>query len=209
MIDNDVRNGRVRRKTKRGVLTVSVAALSLASGAATAQEAREVLLDATYLAAPTDWCPADAGVPMVLEMDGPDIIQGPNTFPKTVRERRGGNISIIHTEENTASFNNPEDIGGPNAEVIGRFAAEFQTCFSPWKTPTLTGSWRLIGKDGADMDQGSFENEYLGSMNSLFFRSVAGSSKAHYAQFGDRLLFTADQPAPTITQTFLAKPDKE
>lgn len=190
------------------VVTASVVASLFAAGCAVGQEASEMFLDATYLAAPTDWCPANAGVPMVVKMDGPDIIQGPSTFPRKVVERRGSSVRVI-TGENTGSFNRPEDFAGPNAEVIGRFSAEFQTCFDPWSTPLATGTWRLSGIDGSDMESGSFENESLFPIYSPFFSSVAGSSIAHYAQFGDRLLFTAGQPVPTITQTFLAQPDKE
>lgn len=197
-----------RCKTRLGVLLASAVAFSFASGLAAAQGTSEVLLDAKYLAAPTDWCPADAGVPMTVTLDGPDIIKRPNQFPTTVRERRGSSVRVINGA-NTASFNHPEDIAGPNAEVIGRFSAEFRTCFSPWEIPTLTGSWRLVAKDRANMDQGSFEAEYLGELHAPFFRAVSGSSTAYYAQFGDRLLFTAGQPMHTITQSFLAEPDKE
>jgi hypothetical protein len=180
----------------------------LTAGSASAQEANEVLLGAAYLGAPTDWFPADAGVPLVVKMDGPDIIKGPKEFPRMVTERRGSSVRVI-SGEFTASFNHSEDFVGPNAEMIGRFSAEFRTCLSPWSTPSATGTWRLSGNDGVDLDSGAFENESLFLIYLPFFRSVSGPSNAHYAEFGDRLLFTAGSPKITTTQTFLAKPDKE
>ncbi|MGB5558516.1 MAG: hypothetical protein WBN04_10950, partial [Paracoccaceae bacterium] len=84
----------------------------LAAGSAAAQETNQVLLDATYLGAPTEWCPVDAGVPLVVKMDGPDIIEGPKAWPRTVKVNRGGTVSRVVTGENTESFKRPEDFEG-------------------------------------------------------------------------------------------------
>jgi hypothetical protein len=192
-----------------GVVKSAFFASLLAAGSAAAQEANELFLDATYLGAPTEWCIATAGVPMTVKMDGPNIIKGPDEFPRTVRERRGSSVRVINGA-NTASFHHTEDLAGPNAEVSGRFSAEFRTCFSPWSAAIATGTWRLSGNDGSDMDSGSFENETLFlPIYFPFFRPVSGTSNAHFAQFGDRLLYTASEPRVTTTQTFLAEPDKE
>jgi hypothetical protein len=181
----------------------------VAASSAAAQEASEVSLDATYLAAPTDWCPANAGVPMAVKMDGPDIINGPKEFPRRVRVNKGGRISEVYTGEDTDSLNNSDDLAGPNAEVIGRFSAEFQGCLSAWSTTLIMGTWHLSGSDGSDKESGSFENERLFGFDLPLFRRVNGPSKARYAQFGDHLLFSAGDPKVTITQKFLAEPDKE
>ncbi|MGB3313315.1 MAG: hypothetical protein WBB85_02790 [Albidovulum sp.] len=181
----------------------------LAAGSAAAQEANQVVLDATYLGAPTEWCPADAGVPLVVKMDGPDIVEGPKAWPRTVKVNRGGNLQIVHTGENTASFNRVEDFGDEEAEVIGRFSADFRTCLSAWSSPRLTGTWSATATDGAELGSGTFENDYYGNIHLPFFRSVSGPSEAHYATFGDRKFFTAGRPETKITQTFAAEPDKE
>ena len=181
---------------------------ALAAGSAAAQEVNEVFLDASYLGAPTEWCPADKGVPLVVKMDGPDIVEGPKNFPKTVKERKGTSVRIVDGER-TASFMRPDDFAAADAPVIGRFFAEFQTCHSVWRSGRLAGSWRLTGTDGSDMGSGVFDDDYAGSLYLPFFRSVSGSSEAHYATFGDLRLFTAGTPETKITEMFLAKPGKE
>jgi hypothetical protein len=196
-----------RMKTKYVVALVSITSLH-AAGSVAAQAVDEILLDASYLAAPTAWCPANLGVPMTVKMDGPNIIKGPREFPRKITVRRGGSVQVVDGEF-IASFNRPEDFAGPNAEVTGRFSAEFRTCFSPWDLPRVTGTWRLSGNDGSELDSGAFEDEFLGDLHSLFFKPVSGPSQAQYAKFGDRVLFSAGTAKVTITQTFLAKPDKE
>lgn len=200
--------GRASGASSKAMVTAAVLAFLHGAGMAAAQQGNEAFLDATFLAAPTDWCPADTGIPMVVKMDGPNIIEGPQTLPRQVRERRGASVRTIHSLD-TASFNNPEDFIGPNAKVVGRFSAEYRTCFSPWTIPTATGSWQLSGNDGSDMEAGVLEDEVITDFNFPFFRSVAGSSNARSAQFGERLLFTAGAPDFTTTQMFLAKTDKE
>jgi hypothetical protein len=197
--------GTKRTRVARAALLASV----LGVGSVAAQDVSEVFLYADYLAAPADWCPADAGVPMVVKMNGPDIIKGPTQFPRTVRVNKGGSISEVYTGADTDSLNNSDDVAGPNAEVIGRFSAKFQGCVSAWDTTHITGTWQLSGSDGSDKESGSFENERIYGFDLPLFRNVSGPSKARYAQFGDRLLFTAGEPKVTITQTFLAEPDKE
>ncbi|MFZ1726037.1 MAG: hypothetical protein WBO29_09205 [Albidovulum sp.] len=201
--------GATRTRLIRGVVKTLLLVALPAASPVTAQEANKVMLDATYLGAPTDWCPADAGVPMVMNMDGPDIIEGPKGWPKTVKVNRGGDLQIVHTGENTASFNRRDDFAGPNATVIGRFSAEFQTCYSPWSTPRFTGRWRLTASDGANIGSGEFEDARYGGMYLPLFRHVSGPANAQYAKFGDRMLFTATRPETMITQTFAAEPDKE
>lgn len=180
-----------------------------AADSTAAQEANQVFLDATYLGAPTDWCAADAGVPMVVKMDGPDIIEGPKAWPRKVTVNRGGNVQIVHTGENTASFNRPEDFSGPIAKVIGRFSAEFRTCHSAWSSPRLTGRWRMTATEGGDLSSGTFEDERNFSFNLPLFTPVSGLSQIRYAKFGDQTLFTMGRPETIITQTFAAEPDKE
>lgn len=192
------------------VLTAAVVLGLLLHGEAAAEEVSDLSLDVTYLATPTDWCPADAGVPMRVAMVGPDIIRGPGELPRKVVERRGGRLDITHSAENTASFNRPDTFEGPNAEVIGRFSAEFQACLSALDAGRATGTWRLTGPDGLELETGALENEGLAfSIAVPFFRPVGGPLTAYYAQFGERLLFTAGKPESKTKQTFLAEPAKE
>lgn len=180
------------------------------AGPAFAKDVVGLVLDVTYLAAPTDWCPADAGVPMTVKMDGPDIIRGPSEVPRKVLERRGGSLSITHIAENTASFNRSDAFEGPNAEVIGRFSAEFQACFSAIEASLATGTWSVTGPDGREIATGVLESEPLGfPLSAPFFQPVSGPVKAYYTQIGDQLLFTPSKPDPKTSQTFLAEPDKE
>lgn len=191
---------------QRSALAAVLLWTASSAGFATAQ----VLVDATYLAAPTDWCPATAGVPMRVKMDGPDIIRGPGALPRVVRERRGNDLSITHSGENTASFNSPDLFDGAKGEVIGRFSTEFQTCLSAFGGNRATGAWTLTGPDGVTLETATFEGEALGlAINLPFFRPVAGPVEIYYAQFGDRVLFTADKPEAMTSQRFLAEPDKE
>lgn len=185
--------------------------LSITGAMAVAQDASTVQLDVAFLAAPTDWCPADKGVPMTVSMDGPDIIRGPQDFPRGVKVRRGSEVTFVDGE-NTNSFVRAEDFVGPNTEVIGRFSAEFQSCFSAFGGNRASGTWTLLGLDGAIVETGAIEDESMSLPSSaLFFRPVAvgGSSKAYYAKFGEDRLFTAARPVAETKQTFLAEPDKE
>jgi len=187
---------------------VIVMPLSAIGVAASAQESNEVVLDATYLGAPTDWCPADAGVPLVIKMDGPDIVKTPQDWPVTVRERRRGqSSSIVFSELNTSSLQRPR--GDIDSEVIGRFSAEFQVCQDPWNTPRATGRWRLTADDGSQLDGGSFEENRRAFSSPPFFSRVSQGSDSLFTQFDERWLFTADRPKVTISQTFAAEPDKE
>ncbi|MFM7445387.1 MAG: hypothetical protein ACKO2N_16015 [Tabrizicola sp.] len=146
---------------------------------------------------------------MTLSMDGPNIIRGPEDFPRGVTVRRGSEVTYVDGE-NTNAFARDEDFVGPNAEVIGRFSAEFRSCFSALGDNRASGSWTLVGLDGAISETGKFENEYLSfSFNGPFFRPVTGSLKAYYAKFGEDRLFTAARPVAQTKQTFLAEPAKE
>ena len=192
---------------RRGsIVKVLLLTCLLAAGSAAAQEPNQVFMDATYLGAPTDWCPASAGVPVIVKMDGPEIIAGPQDLPKSVRERAGNKIRRVVNGKHTASFWSNIEI---DQNVVGRFAAEFKTCYGLWGTHRVTGSWRLIGLDGSDLDSGAFEDVPVYSFYLPFFSSVSGPSSARYAKFGDRLLFTANRPETTTTQTFAAEPGKE
>ena len=177
------------------------------AGFAVAQETGEVFLAATYLGAPTEWCPADEGVPVVIEMDGPDIIAGPNDWPRSVKVRRGGEVGrVIISEENTVSME--RDSLWENAEVVGRFHADFRACQKPWFSYRVTGNWRLTSTDGSQADGGEIDNSPMVS-SVPFFRRLGRDTGAIYARFGDRILFARDGSEITRTQTFAAETDKE
>lgn len=183
--------------------TVSVFLIAV-GGSVAAQEANEVFLDATYLGAPTDWCPADAGVPMVIKMDGPDIITTPEDWPRTMRVRRGGRIGITFREETNPWLRDTFD-----TEVVGRFSAEFRACQDPWSTPRVEGRWRLKASDGSELDAGDLDDALPGHLGLPFFRRVGAFSDVYNAKIGDRAFFTASRPNVTTSQTFAAGTDKE
>ena len=185
--------------------TLSVFLIAV-GGPVAAQEANEVFLDATYLGAPTDWCPADAGVPVVIKMDGPDIIPTPDDWPRMVRVRRGGRISYAGSEENTHSLQRRLF----DTEVIGRFSAEFRVCQDPWNTPRVEGHWRLRASDGSELDAGDLVGgPWPGYFTLPFFHPVDAFSDVYYAKIGDRAFFTASRPNVTTSQTFAAGTDEE
>jgi hypothetical protein len=191
------------------LMAIGLSGMSVAAATASAQDVGTVHLDVAFLAAPTDWCPADKGLPMTASMGGPDIIRGPGDFPRGVTVRRGSDVTYLDGE-NTNSFAREDDFVGPKAEVIGRFAAEFQSCFSVFGDNRASGTWTLIGSDGEVSETGTFEDKLLSfSLGRPFFQPVAGSPKAYYAKFGDHQLFTAARPVAETKQTFLAEPAKE
>lgn len=168
-----------------------------------------MVLDVTFLAAPTEWCPASNGVPMTVTMDGPDIIRGPEAFPRKVKVRRGGDV-MIADGENIAAFNYAEDVLGKSAEVIGRFSASFEACISAFSESSAKGNWTLKGPDGAIMETGAIDDRTLSlPLITPFFRPMSGPPDAYFAQFGERVLFTSGRPEAKTKQTFLAQPDKE
>ncbi len=176
---------------------------------AAAQADNTVNLDATYLGAPTDWCPSNAGVPLVVTMDGPDIVEGPKGWPKRVKVTKGGQVSNTISGENTTGFIQPEDYQGPFAKVVGRFSAEFRVCHSAWSALRLTGSWRLSSRDGGQALSGNFKDMSSIGLTPPFFLPAGGTVKAEFAKFGDATFFTAGRIKTNITENFAAKPDKE
>ena len=191
------------------ITAMVLSGVSIAGAAASAEDAATVHLDVAFLAAPTDWCPADKGLPMTATMDGPNIIHGPGDFPRGVIVRRGSEVTYVDGE-NTNSFARDADFVGPNAEVIGRFSAEFQSCYIAFGDNRASGSWTLVGLDREVSQTGTFEDEYLSfSFDGPFFRPVTGSPEAYYAKFGDYQLFTSARPIAETKQTFLAEPAKE
>lgn len=176
---------------------------------AVSKAGERLALDVSYLAAPTDWCAADAGVPMLVTMDGPDIIRGPEDFPREVKVRRGSELTVVDGE-NIIAFNRADEFAGQNTEVIGRFSAEFQSCLSAFGDNIASGTWTLKDGDGVIVDSGMIEDQHLAiPMSAPFFRPVSGPTPTYYAEFGGRLLFTAVRPEAETQQTFLAKPAKE
>lgn len=147
---------------------------------------------------------------MTVKMDGPDIIRGPEEFPRKVTVRRGSDVTIANGE-NIASFNYAEDVLGKNAEVIGRFSASFEACVSAFSNSTSArGSWSLRGTDEVIMETGAIDDQTLSlPLLTPFFHPMSGPPNAYYARFGDRLLFTSGRPEAQTNQTFLAEPDKE
>lgn len=185
----------------------SIAPLVAIGGSTWAQESDEVFLHATYLGAPTGWCPADQGVPVVVTMDGPDIVESPESWPVTVRENRGSQKTRVTTEEWTSSLRRHRNVD--DAEVIGRFSAEFRACQDPWNRPLATGRWRLSADDGSELDGGSIEDNWRAFSDLPFFRRFKSGSKSHVAKFGERQMFTASYPKITSSQSFAAETDKE
>ncbi len=171
-----------------------------------ASEVDAVHVHAEFLSVPTEWCSADEGVPLVVTMDGLEIVEGPDALPATVTVRRGGQSSMTTDGRNTASFWNNAKIG---TTVIGRFSAEFRTCHNLWSIDTASGTWRFEPQDGSGPITDTFEDVSVPNMYLPFFRSVPGPSRAQYAEFGGRRFFVAESPNVTTTQTFAAESDKE
>jgi hypothetical protein len=177
----------------------------LTAGSAAAQEANEVFLDATYLGAPTDWCPAAAGVALVVTMEGPNIVEVSAERPKSMTVRRGS------SREEFAFGSKKFDETAP---VIGRLSAEFRDCQSPWKQLRWAVRWRVTASDGAEIDSGTVEEyrnsfRYFAAVKRLFNGHRIHSSEIRYIDFGDRVLFTKGPPEATFTQTFAAEAYKE
>ncbi len=193
----------------RGSLHPIILAALITGTPAFAQETSEMVLDVGFLAAPTEWCTASNGVPMTVTMDGPEIIRGPEDFPRKVKVRRGGDV-MIADGENIASFNDADDVLGKSAEVIGRFSANFEACVSAFSDSSANGSWTLTGLDGAILETGAIDSNPLSlPLATPFFRPMSGPPESYFARFGDRVLFTAGRPEAKTKQTFLAQPDKE
>jgi hypothetical protein len=191
------------------LFNVAVIAAMIPGAPAVAQDSGEMLLDVIFLAAPTDWCPADAGVPMTVAMNGPDIIQGPEDFPRKVMVRRGGDVTMVDGE-NIISFKRAEDFAGQNAEVIGRFSAEFRSCVGAFGDTRANGTWTLKDLNGAIAEAGLIDDQFLSfPLSAPFFHPVTGTPEAYYAKFSDFRLFTAARPVAKTKQTFLAEPAKE
>lgn len=189
--------------------TLLMSSLFIADSSA-AQEANRVFLDVIYLGTPTDWCPADAGVPAIVKMDGPNIIEEPKALLKSIKVNKGGKTTITYTSDQLVSLGIPQDVVDPNSRVIGRFSAEFQTCNGIWNQLHFTGAWSLTAINGSVLTSGTFEDRLNSSFEfPPFFEIIDGYSEARYAKLSDQLLFALGPVETKITQTFAAEPDKE
>jgi hypothetical protein len=185
----------------------SVIGLAL-SGANAAEHGNEVFLEATYLGAPTDWCPPDQGVPLVVKMDGPNIVESPEDWPRTVRVRRGTQSArITSNEETTVSLRQTRKF--EFSTQIGRFSAELRTCQTPWSLTAVSGTWQLVGLDGSELSSGTVDTG-LGRLHDVpLFGNTGGRSSAMFAKFGNATLFTPTRPQVTRTIKFPAKEGEE
>lgn len=139
---------------------------ALVAGPAVADAANVVRLHAAYLDAPTDWCAADAGVPIVMTIDGPDLFVGVplSEQPTAVKVRRGGSdvqrVEVgrtdptelitrygtegVHSSTSTTSVN----VTPASVTPVGRFMAEVQVCQSLWPRERDEMAWRVVAADG-------------------------------------------------------------
>lgn len=155
-----------------------VIALLVAASPAFAENT--VTLHATYLDAPTEWCAGNEGVPVLIEMDGPDIAKGP--IARTYhRVRRGTEITHIEVK-------NPEHFIDGSEDILGRFSASLQGCQSPWGSFPLSGSWAI---DGDEPISGYVQKRYIASLSGMPFFQLDREAGAYSAELGEASFFAA------------------
>jgi hypothetical protein len=140
-------------------------------------------------------------------MDGPDIIRGPKTEAKPIRERIGGKLRVRNDAKDTAVN---WDGGGVDLTEIGRLHTEFRVCYGPLDDKGASGTWRIVENQGSEVDSGQFVGLSV-ALSTLWpsFRVLHGEAPVHYIIFGDRALFTARRPCQRTTHHFPALKNKE
>ena len=148
---------------------------ALVGSAALADEANVVRLHAAHLDAPTEWCAADSGVPVIMSIDGPELFVSVPLAeqPSAVKVRRGGNevqrVEVgrkdptelvtrfgnegTHSSTSTTSVNTRPS----NVTPVGRLEAKVLVCQSMWPRERDQMSWRVVDADGNVAAEGDGE----------------------------------------------------
>ena len=165
--------------------------MSLLAMPVSAQEANEIIYRATYLGAPTEWCPTGDGVPVILSIDGPDIFEVSTEKANWVRERRGGEGRVER-----AFVGKKFDEG---AKTIGRLGGEFRACQNPWRS-RWKGAWHVTGSTG-EIASGTYDENWAPQfrfppVERAYERATRKSSQSatRFLALGDRTFFTHGEP---------------
>lgn len=175
-----------------------VAGLALCGMSAHAQERDVVHLHARFLDTPTQWCPADKGVPIVETMDGPDV-KGfiPRERNHFVRIRRG--TSGLNDDEQTKddAFYKTQ-----SPASSGRFHAKANICFSLYGSDG-SGEWEV--RDGSKIiSKGVFQTGDIQRTNMKRWRSPVPYfeyNRVHYFELDDEVIFFAASSVETKRTT--------
>ena len=167
-------------------MRAAVIICALAAGAVQAEDADVVVLHTRFLAEPTEWCPADKGVPAIETMDGPNVEgflkPGRNS---EVRVRRGAAVGTV--EEDT-SYEALQRTQSP--AVSGRFYARTQTCVSFYGSDG-SGTWEIRDGDTV-LAESDFDARDIRTAEMSRFRSPIphfAYNRAYFFETDDGIVF--------------------
>lgn len=192
----------------------------LAAGSATAQPANEVSLHAAFLSAPTEWCPAEKGVPVLLSADGPEVHASANFQQSAiVRIRRGGvgteevEVSPLEIDE-LRSGRGVERVSTTRlyprveeAEPLGRLSATFRICETFWSKEITSGVWTITAPDGTVVRSGETSRKYMWGAEHPLLNLLGRFPKA--AQLGDETILILAEPLIHKTTETIGSPTEE
>lgn len=206
---------------RQGAISLMVALVPLSLAA----EDGVVTMHERILAAPTIWCPANAGVPVVFSVDGPDVhIENlrENRY-NSVIVRRGnadrqlvdvGPISSVEirrrrgTQIETLDTRNFSAIDQRDADLIplGRLSFEMNVCQSLWSTSYVSGFWKIVAEDGSVARSGKTTTPPLyPGLNQLFY---SGSFPKAF-KIDDQFYFVNERQEYIRTTEAFASPAEE
>lgn len=209
---------RLKGQSLRGAILVS---LALPLSSAHAEDANLATVHARALSAPTEWCAADAGVPVIVTVDGPELYAGEylDRPPTVVKVRRGAD-SIERLEltgpgphENRVGRGSDFQTVGriyPREEelrLLGRLRAEVRICDGIWTGGPGSASWSVVGSGGAVVRSGQTTVR-----SPLYFSHPFFDSSRRYPQaieVGEDTLFVMSEPRITKTMEAFVSPEQE
>lgn len=171
-----------RRTTGLLALVSLLSGYAMTVKSASADESNSVFLHAAYLSEPTEWCSANAGVPAVITIDGPDVFVGEfdNAEPARIMVRRGGEAAErVEVGRIGVSDVRVGGVGGSTDtqrlfprmdEVVflGRLYVDLEVCQSFETKTAHRGAWRVEAPDGTVARSGEEERYLTGGSHPLF-----------------------------------------
>ena len=201
-----------------------VLSIALSTGVACAEGQDTVRIHASFQSAPTEWCQADQGVPVIVTVSGLTVYgmaDAAAELPLQVKVRRGGQptervevgrvgVAELRSRRGT-EVSTVEGLGlrsfKPRIDELTRLGtlfSETQRCHGLWHVPSGTANWRVENDDGETVMSGrdrSFREA---------FGHVGGTGDFPRAfKIGDQVFVAMQEPEFVRTTEAFASPAEE
>lgn len=168
-------------KNLKRLLPAAFAIMALLPGPASGEagDGDVVKIHVAYLDGPTEWCPADAGVPAVMTADGPAVFVGVEIAERSEVEVRRGVGITERVEVGRPSVSQTRIRRGVDTQIVrwpfrrtdeatllGRLRVDIEFCQSFASQAVSSGTWRILAPDGTVVRTGNVEQRYMDTWHS-------------------------------------------